>query len=47
MANGQIPPDVGQDLIQSIKHIASIHEVTELEKRLNELEELIRNFGSM
>jgi hypothetical protein len=47
VANGQIPPDVGQDLIQSIKHIASIHEVTELEKRLNELEELIRNFGSM
>lgn len=38
---------VGQELIYTIKHIASIHEVTELEKRLNDLEDLLRGFGDL
>ncbi|MBU9639587.1 MULTISPECIES: hypothetical protein [Burkholderia cepacia complex] len=47
VAAGQIAPDVGQELIYTIKHIASIHEVTELEKRLNDLEDLLRGFGDL
>ncbi|RAA28759.1 hypothetical protein DN523_02705 [Burkholderia multivorans] len=47
VAAGQITPDVGQELIYTIKHIASIHEVTELEKRLNDLEDLLRGFGDL
>lgn len=43
VASGDIPPDVGNDLIVSIKHVASVKEMAELEKRLADLEELIRS----
>lgn len=47
VAKGELPPDVGNELITTIKHIAQVRETAELEKRLVQLEELIRSMGSM
>lgn len=42
VANGDIPPDVGNELFTGIKHIASVKEMAELEKKLAELEALLK-----
>jgi hypothetical protein len=41
MAKGEIPPDVALDIINSIKHIATVHEQHELAKRIEQLEQLL------
>jgi hypothetical protein len=41
MSKGEIPPDVALDIINSIKHIATVHEQHELAKRIEQLEQLL------
>ena len=41
IANGDIPPDVGQIFISSIKSMLDIEEITDLKARIEQLEELI------
>lgn len=43
IANGQIPPDVGHLLIDSLSKMLGIEEVTELAKRLEAIEKLLEN----
>jgi methanogenic corrinoid protein MtbC1 len=47
VSKGEIAPDVGQDLIASIKHISQVKEITDLEQRLHDLEDLIRGMGGL
>lgn len=42
MSKGDIPPDVALDIINSIKHIAVVHEQEQLVKRIEQLEELLK-----
>ena len=42
MAKGELPPDVGLDIINSIKHIATVHEQEQLVKRIEHLEQLLK-----
>ncbi|HDR9161708.1 TPA: hypothetical protein QDB28_002073 [Burkholderia vietnamiensis] len=41
MSKGELPPDVGLDIINSIKSIALVQEQTELVKRIEQLEALL------
>jgi hypothetical protein len=41
MSKGEIPPDVALDIINSIKHIATVHEQHELAKRIEQMEALL------
>jgi hypothetical protein len=41
MSKGDIPPDVALDIINSIKHIATVHEQEQLVKRIEQLEALL------
>ncbi|WP_175658207.1 hypothetical protein [Burkholderia vietnamiensis] len=41
MSKGEIPPDVALDIINSIKHIATVHEQEQLVKRIEQLEKLL------
>lgn len=43
IASGQIPPDVGHMLIDSLSKMLGIEEVTELAKRLEAIEKLLEN----
>lgn len=43
MANGEIPPDVGQTLIDAISKMIAIEEQTELAKRIEQLEAALNN----
>lgn len=42
MSKGEIPPDVALDIINSIKHIATVHEQEQLVKRIEQLEALLK-----
>ncbi|MEX3840279.1 hypothetical protein [Paraburkholderia sp. BR10882] len=42
MSKGELPPDVALDIINSIKHIANVHEQEQLIKRIEQLEELLK-----
>ncbi|MFM0554805.1 hypothetical protein P0D69_28115 [Paraburkholderia sediminicola] len=46
MSKGELPPDVGLDIINSIKHIATVHEQHELAKRIEQLEALLMHATS-
>ncbi|WP_179400678.1 hypothetical protein [Burkholderia guangdongensis] len=43
MSKGEIPPDVALDIINSIKHIATVHEQEALVKRIEQLETILQN----
>lgn len=42
MSKGEIPPDVALDIINSIKHIAIVHEQEQLVKRIEQLEAMLK-----
>jgi hypothetical protein len=46
MSKGDIPPDVALDIINSIKHIATVAEQAELSKRIEQLEALLKDMLS-
>lgn len=41
MANGEIPPDVGQTLIDALSKMLNIEELTDLKARLERIEEIL------
>ncbi|MEZ0602948.1 hypothetical protein ACAX43_12455 [Paraburkholderia sp. IW21] len=43
MSKGEIPPDVALDIINSIKHIATVHEQEALVKRIEQLEKMLHD----
>lgn len=46
MSKGELPPDVALDIINSIKHIATVHEQEALVKRIEQLEALLSGIQS-